>query len=96
MGFHVLFYFREQQHGIKFYCSIPQFIVLKFEIYFYVELPFADAEEAENLNAIKKLKRVKRVINGWEVEAGQWPWLVHLRVSNTYKHPCIQTCRRIE
>ncbi len=24
---------------------------------------------------------MKRIINGWEVEAGQWPWLVHLRVS---------------
>ena len=38
---------------------------------------YPDAEEEQNL---KKLDRVKRVINGWEIEAGQWPWLVHLRV----------------
>ena len=22
------------------------------------------------------------MINGWEIEAGQWPWLVHLRVGS--------------
>ena len=36
-----------------------------------------DEEEAASL---KKLHRVKRIINGWELEVGQWPWLVHLRV----------------
>lgn len=40
---------------------------------------YSDAEEEQNL---KKLDRVKRVINGWEIEAGQWPWLVHLRVGS--------------